>query len=106
MSHNYSLDLGLLKFLLASPARYIGVMGPRKRTERMLCELAAGDGLFSLREADRARLHSPAGLDIGATTPAEIAIAVLAEVIATGSAPPYSGTEADQRSDQHSGGRP
>jgi xanthine/CO dehydrogenase XdhC/CoxF family maturation factor len=80
MSHNYSHDLALLKFLLASPARYIGVMGPRKRTERMLSELAAGDGLFSLGEADRARLHSPAGLDIGANAPAEIALSIIAEM--------------------------
>jgi xanthine/CO dehydrogenase XdhC/CoxF family maturation factor len=36
MSHNYAHDQALLKFLLASPARYIGVLGPRKRTERML----------------------------------------------------------------------
>jgi xanthine/CO dehydrogenase XdhC/CoxF family maturation factor len=80
MSHNYSHDLELLKFLLASPARYIGVMGPRKRTERMLSELAAGDGAFSLGEADRARLHSPAGLDIGANAPAEIALSIIAEM--------------------------
>lgn len=80
MSHNYSHDLELLKFLLASPARYIGVMGPRKRTERMLSELAAGDGLFSLGEADSARLHSPAGLDIGANAPAEIALSIVAEM--------------------------
>src|SRR5215218_10455913 len=44
MSHNYAQDLELLGFLLASPARYIGVMGPRKRTERMLRELAAAEG--------------------------------------------------------------
>ncbi len=80
MSHNYSHDVELLKFLLASPARYIGVMGPRKRTERMLCELAAGDGSFSLGEADNARLHSPAGLDIGANAPAEIALSIIAEM--------------------------
>jgi xanthine dehydrogenase accessory factor len=80
MSHNYSHDLELLKFLLASPARYIGVMGPRKRTERMLSELAAGDGVFSLGEADTARLHSPAGLDIGANAPAEIALSIVAEM--------------------------
>jgi xanthine dehydrogenase accessory factor len=80
MSHNYSHDLELLKFLLASPARYVGVMGPRKRTERMLSELAARDGLFSLGEADRARLHSPAGLDIGANSPAEIALSIVAEM--------------------------
>ena len=80
MSHNYSHDLALLRFLLASPARYIGVMGPRKRTERMLGELAASDGAYSLGEADRARLHSPAGLDIGANAPAEIALSIVAEM--------------------------
>ncbi|MET0648813.1 MAG: XdhC/CoxI family protein [Pyrinomonadaceae bacterium] len=80
MSHNYSHDLELLKFLLASPARYIGVMGPRKRTERMLCELAAGGDVYSLGEADGARLHSPAGLDIGANSPAEIALSIVAEM--------------------------
>ena len=73
MSHNYSQDLALLKFLLASPARYIGVLGPRKRTERMLKGLA-------VNEADRARLHSPAGLDIGANGPAEIALSIVAEM--------------------------
>jgi xanthine/CO dehydrogenase XdhC/CoxF family maturation factor len=80
MSHNYSHDLELLKFLLASPARYIGVMGPRKRTERMLCELAAGGDAYSLGEADGARLHSPAGLDLGANAPAEIALSIVAEM--------------------------
>jgi xanthine/CO dehydrogenase XdhC/CoxF family maturation factor len=80
MSHNYSHDLELLRFLLASPARYIGIMGPRKRTERMLSELAAGDGLFSLGEADSVRLHAPAGLDIGANAPAEIALSIIAEM--------------------------
>ena len=72
MSHNYAQDLALLRFLLASPARYIGVMGPRKRTERMLRELAA--------TAAMARLHSPAGLDIGANGPAEIALSIVAEM--------------------------
>jgi xanthine/CO dehydrogenase XdhC/CoxF family maturation factor len=80
MSHNYSHDLALLRFLLASPARYIGVMGPRKRTERMLSELAAGEGMSRLEEAGLARLHSPAGLDIGANAPAEIALSIVAEM--------------------------
>jgi xanthine dehydrogenase accessory factor len=80
MSHNYSHDLALLKFLLASPARYIGVMGPRKRTERMLNELAAGEDTSRLEEAGLARLHSPAGLDIGANAPAEIALSIVAEM--------------------------
>ena len=80
MTHNYSQDLALLGFLLASPARYIGVMGPRKRTERMLRELAAGEEPFRPEEAALARLHSPAGLDIGANAPAEIALAIIAEM--------------------------
>jgi xanthine dehydrogenase accessory factor len=80
MSHNYSHDMELLKFLLASPARYIGVMGPRKRTERMLSELAAGGGAFRPAEVDGERLYSPAGLDIGANSPAEIALSIVAEM--------------------------
>lgn len=80
MSHNYSHDLEVLRFLLASPARYIGIMGPRKRTERMLSELEAGGDVYSLDEADLARLYSPAGLDIGANSSAEIALSILAEM--------------------------
>lgn len=80
MSHNYVHDLALLRFLLASSARYIGVMGPRQRTERMLREVAAGEGAFLLAGADLARLHSPVGLDIGANGPAEIALSILAEM--------------------------
>jgi xanthine/CO dehydrogenase XdhC/CoxF family maturation factor len=80
MTHNYSHDLALLRFLLASPARYIGVMGPRKRTERMLSELAATEESLRLEEAGLARLHSPVGLDIGANAPAEIALSIVAEM--------------------------
>ena len=80
MSHNYSHDLELLRFLLASPARYIGVMGPRKRTERMLRELAINEDAPRLEETDMTRLYSPAGLDIGANAPAEIALSIIAEM--------------------------
>jgi xanthine dehydrogenase accessory factor len=78
MSHNYSQDLALLRFLLASPARYIGVMGPRKRTERMLRELAATELTAAIEPTSR--LHSPAGLDIGANGPAEVALSIVAEM--------------------------
>jgi len=78
MSHNYSHDLALLRFLLASPAHYIGVMGPRKRTERMLSEL--NKDTYRLEESDLARLYSPAGLDIGANTSAEIAVSIIGEM--------------------------
>jgi len=80
MTHNYSHDLALLRFLLDSPARYVGVMGPRKRTERMLRELASGEEPFRPEESDLSRLHSPAGLDIGANAPAEIALSIVAEM--------------------------
>jgi xanthine/CO dehydrogenase XdhC/CoxF family maturation factor len=80
MTHNYSHDLELLRFLLASPARYIGVMGPRQRTARMLSELAATEESLRLEEAGLARLHSPVGLDIGANAPAEIALSIVAEM--------------------------
>lgn len=80
MTHNYSHDLVLLRFLLSSTARYVGVMGPRKRTERMLRELASGEEPFRPEDAELSRLHSPAGLDIGANAPAEIALSIVAEM--------------------------
>ena len=81
MSHNYVHDRTMLRFLLRSPACYIGVLGPRKRTERMLKELAAnGEYPAAPKDRDRARLYAPVGLDIGADTPAEIALSVIAEM--------------------------
>lgn len=73
MSHDYALDLAALRFLLASPARYVGVMGASHRTGRMLRELGADD-------LELARLHAPAGLDIGADGPVEIALSIVAEM--------------------------
>jgi xanthine dehydrogenase accessory factor len=72
MSHHYGHDLEMLRFLLDSPARYIGVLGPRQRTERMLTQLEASE--------EMPRLHSPAGLDIGANGPTEIALSIVAEM--------------------------
>ena len=78
MTHNYSRDLELLGALLKSRVRYVGVLGPRRRTERLLGDLTtSGRGPTAL---DAHRLHAPVGLDLGAETPAEIALAVAAEV--------------------------
>jgi xanthine dehydrogenase accessory factor len=55
-------------------------MGPRKRTERMLRELAEGEEPFRPEEAEMPRLYAPAGLDIGANSPAEIALSIVAEM--------------------------
>jgi xanthine/CO dehydrogenase XdhC/CoxF family maturation factor len=73
MSHHYAIDRSVLGFALASPANYIGVLGPRHRTERMLRDLG-------LTEEDLGRLHAPAGLDIGANGPVEIALSIVAEM--------------------------
>lgn len=73
MSHNYERDLLQLRALLVSGVPYIGVLGPRRRTERMLADIGVSD-------AEAARVHAPVGLDIGAETPDEIALAIVAEV--------------------------
>jgi len=63
---------------LKSPAFYIGALGSRGNTAKRKERLA----LFDLSAAEIERLHGPIGLDIGSRTPAEIAVAILAEVVA------------------------
>jgi xanthine/CO dehydrogenase XdhC/CoxF family maturation factor len=78
MTHNYGRDLDLLGQLLPSTAGYVGVLGPRSRTDRLLKELAQRG--VAPTKSQLARLHAPVGLDIGAERPNEIALAVMAEV--------------------------
>lgn len=78
MSHNYEYDRDVLKKLLKTATPFIGILGPRKRFDKMLAEYA-GSGL-SLSEDDFARIHSPVGLDIGAEAADEIAVAIIAEI--------------------------
>jgi xanthine/CO dehydrogenase XdhC/CoxF family maturation factor len=78
MTHNYSHDLGLLELLLRSEARYVGVLGPRARTDRLLGELATSGTVPGPREMEK--LYAPVGIDIGAESPEEIALSILAEV--------------------------
>lgn len=85
MTHNYTHDRAMLGFLLDSPARYIGVMGPGHRTERMLRELADARPGHRLGEESLRRLHAPVGLDIGADGPLEIALSIMAEMRAVAS---------------------
>lgn len=72
VSHNYVHDEAALRFLLSTPACYIGVVGARKRAERLLADIGFA--------GDRDRLHAPAGLDIGAEGPMEIALSIVAEM--------------------------
>jgi xanthine/CO dehydrogenase XdhC/CoxF family maturation factor len=78
MTHNYNYDLTLLKMLLTKGFHYIGILGPKKKLDRMLLELEA-DGLF-LNAEQLATIHSPVGLDIGAETAEEIAVSIVAEI--------------------------
>jgi xanthine/CO dehydrogenase XdhC/CoxF family maturation factor len=78
MSHNYEYDRDVLKKLLTTPTPYIGILGPRKRFDKMQDEFSR-QGIVLTTE-DIHRIHSPIGLDIGAETPDEIAVAILAEI--------------------------
>lgn len=77
LTHDPKLDDPALKIALDSPAFYVGALGSRsthaKRLERLL-----NDGMS---ESQLARLHAPIGLDIGAQSPEEIALAIMAEVV-------------------------
>ena len=88
VTHDPKLDDMVLLEALKSPAFYVGALGSRgntqKRKERMR--------LFDLSEAEIARLHGPIGLNLGGRTPAEIAVSILAEIIAV-----KNGTEVLQK---------
>lgn len=78
MSHNYDYDRDVLKKLIPSAAPYIGILGPRKRFDKMLEEFA--EKHITLSSDDIHRIHSPIGLDIGAETPDEIAMSIISEI--------------------------
>ena len=78
LTHDHKFDVPLLQAALATPAGYIGAMGARRttaeRAERLRAEGVPDEAL--------ARVHAPIGLDIGARTPEEVAVAVAAEMVA------------------------
>jgi len=74
MTHNFLRDKEYVRSLLSSPARFVELLGPRVRTERVFAELVE-EGV-DVTDADRARFRSPAGLDLGAEGPEEIAAAI------------------------------
>lgn len=78
MTHNYNYDLAMLRQLLQKNVAYIGMLGPKKKRERMLTELKQ-EGL-NFTDQQLSVLHSPVGLDIGAETSEEIALSILAEI--------------------------
>ena len=78
MTHNYGRDLAYLAKLIPLSLPYIGLLGPRQRRESLLADLIAAD--VPPIAAATGAFHSPVGLDIGADGPAEIALAILAEI--------------------------
>ncbi len=72
MNHDADRDRESLAMLLGTKLQYIGVLGPRNRTRRLLRELAIDD--------EDPRVVGPIGLDLGAETPAELALAIVAEL--------------------------
>ncbi len=81
MTHNYDRDREILHRLLNSSCRYIGALGPKKRTENLIQELRDEGRIIDENKANQ--IHTPVGLDIGAETPEEIALAIIAEIKTT-----------------------
>jgi xanthine dehydrogenase accessory factor len=78
VTHDPKLDDLALLEALKSPAFYVGALGSRGNTAKRKQRLK----LFDLSEAEIDRLHGPVGLDLGARTPAEIAVSIVAELVA------------------------
>jgi len=81
MTHNFMLDEAILRRLLPTTIPYIGLLGPRTRGNDLMASIGAGP-------SDRTRVHSPIGLDLGAETPEEIALSIVAEMQAVFSGRP------------------
>lgn len=80
MTHNYLHDRDLLRAFLPTQAAYLGMLGPRARTEKILRELER-DGV-AISPERREQIFGPVGLDIGSEGPDEIALAALGEILA------------------------
>jgi xanthine dehydrogenase accessory factor len=75
MTHNYDRDREILPRLLNSEFIYVGALGPKKRTEKILAEIGETFGAEQLQ-----KLYAPVGLDLGADTPEAIALSIVAEI--------------------------
>ncbi len=77
MSHDYLRDAAFVGGFLGRGVTYLGILGPRDRTDRLLAELPSPP-----RDHDLAVIHAPAGLDIGADGAEQVATAIVAEILA------------------------
>jgi xanthine dehydrogenase accessory factor len=78
LTHDPKIDDPALKHALARDCFYIGALGSRKTHAKRVTRLKEA----GLTDADLARIHAPIGLDIGAISPAEIAVSIMAEITA------------------------
>ena len=78
MTHNYNYDKAMLKALLPTVTPYIGMLGPKKKLNRMLDELKQ-EGM-TITDEMLEKVYGPTGLEIGAETPEEIALSITAEI--------------------------
>jgi xanthine dehydrogenase accessory factor len=92
VSHDLELAGPTLSTALSSQAGYIGALGSR-RTQQARADWLAYRGITDLD-----RIHGPAGLDIGASSPAEIAVSILAEALATASGAISMATDSGEKS--------
>jgi xanthine dehydrogenase accessory factor len=91
LTHDEKFDIPLLDTALRLDVAYVGAMGSRRTHERRMLRLREA----GLGDAELGRLHSPIGLDLGASTPAETAVSILAEVLTArtgGTGAPLGGT--------------
>jgi xanthine dehydrogenase accessory factor len=79
LTHDEKIDTPALAIAARSPACYIGALGSR-RTHAHRCEILRAE--YGLSEDQLARIHAPIGLDLGGRTPEEIALAIMAEIVA------------------------
>lgn len=78
LSHDLKIDLPALRLALASPARYVGALGSRKTHAKRVAALREE----GFDEEAIARIRAPIGLSLGGRSPAEIAVSVIAEIVA------------------------
>lgn len=77
VTHDHPLDEEALRLALLGRARYVGLVGSRRKVYRLLQRVVSRQG-----QLDLSRLYAPVGLDLGAVSPGEIAVSIVAELIA------------------------
>ena len=80
MTHSFANDLRFLVTLSKTQPNYIGILGPSKRREDLLNQFL--EYCPDVEDAFLDSIHGPAGIDIGSETPQEIAISIMAEILA------------------------